>query len=654
MTGVETINLTSMATGAVFDMDNVSGVENITSTGSGFTMTVDDIQTNVTSITVSNNSAAQTFTFKTAALSGTADALTLNLDGAAAIVNIGSEGDADGDHETITINAIGGNSDLGAGNGFGADATSVTITGSADLDLGTAASFAKVTSFDASAATGDVDVVIANRAAASETAVSFTMGSGADVLDMAALVAAQRGDTTVDMGAGNDTLDIGGVRDQDTGSSYDGGDGTDTLIISGSVLAAADKARLSNFEVLAIETTGLTQDADNFTGTTFETGAAIATMSVDDLANGSTINIKHAVATSLTASLKTDTAADTLTVNIGGTAGGITLAALIADTTYETITINSQGTAANTLTAISTNVIDNMVFTGSTGLTLSSADNVTGVLDFTAMTGDVTVTVTDTTAQTLSLGSGDDTVTSGVVASATQIINLGAGDDSFTAGAITTAGVLTINGEAGSDTITVAAMTGATTASSATIDGGAGVDFITLDTVAGNSVDVKSTATGVADADEITGFTTAVDDFDYNGTVLNESATTITAVSGTTLAAGLAADADATVYIVSTAFTGQTATDMAALVAESTAAGIATDYATFEATLALALGTITGLDATLSASETVLLNVDDGTNSVVLRVTNTDTSTANTLTAAELDLVAVMVAADDLVVGDFI
>jgi len=398
----------------------------------------------------------------------------------------------------------------------------------------------------------------------------------------------------------------------------------------------------------------LTQDADNFTGTTFETGAAIATMSVDDLANGSTINIKHAVATSLTASLKTDTAADTLTVNIGGTAGGLTLAALIADTTYETITINSQGTAANTLTAISTNVIDNMVFTGSTGLTLSSADNVTGVLDFTAMTGDVTVTVTDTTAQTLSLGSGDDTVTSGVVASATQIINLGAGDDSFTAGAITTAGVLTINGEAGSDTITVAAMTGATTASSATIDGGAGVDFITLDTVAGNSVDVKSTATGVADADEITGFTTAVDDFDYNGTVLNESATTITAVSGTTLAAGLAADADATVYIVSTAFTGQTATDMAALVAESTAAGIATDYATFEATLALALGTITGLDATLSASETVLLNVDDGTNSVVLRVTNTDTSTANTLTAAELDLVAVMVAADDLVVGDFI
>jgi hypothetical protein len=70
--------------------------------------------------------------------------------------------------------------------------------------------------------------------------------------------------------------------------------------------------------------------------------------------------------------------------------------------------------------------------------------------------------------------------------------------------------------------------------------------------------------------------------------------------------------------------------------------------------LATLLGTISGLDAALGTTETVLLNVDDGTNSVVLKVTNTDTSTANTLTAAELDLVAIMVGADDLVIADFI
>jgi hypothetical protein len=42
------------------------------------------------------------------------------------------------------------------------------------------------------------------------------------------------GDLTVDMGAGNDTLDLGAVADTDTGSSIKGGAGDgDILIISG-------------------------------------------------------------------------------------------------------------------------------------------------------------------------------------------------------------------------------------------------------------------------------------------------------------------------------------------------------------------------------------------------------------------------------------
>ena len=163
-----------------------------------------------------------------------------------------------------------------------------------------------------------------------------------------------------------------------------------------------------------------------------------------------------------------------------------------------------------------------------------------------------------------------------------------------------------------------------------------------------------STATRLADADKITGFTTAVDDFDYDGALVNDTATTITAVSNATLSGGIAADVDATVYIISTAVTDAAATDMAALVAATTESAIVSTYATFETSLATVLGTISGLDVALGISETVLLNVDDGTNSVILKVTNTDTSTANTLTAAELDLVAIMVGADDLVIGDFI
>jgi len=654
MTGVENVMFTVLGDATV-DFDNVSGVTSIISRGSSATLLVDDIQEIPTSISINNNTAVQTFVVKDTAVSGNEDSITLNFDGVGGVVNVGGETDGDGDIETFTIVASAGASDLGVGNGFGADATTITVNATSALDLGSTAQFIASTNFDASESTASVTSVFAAKTTASETAVTIKGGAGADQFDIGTFTAEENfGDLTVDMGADNDTLDLGAVADTDTGSSIKGGAGDgDILIISGAAITAEVATQISEFEILNIETTGLTQDADNFGGTIFGTGAAIAEMRIDDLANNAIININHNVSTSLTANIKTDTAADALTVNIGGTAGNVTLASLIPSTTYETVTVNSQGTDANTLSAVGA-VVNNMTFTGSTDITVDSTNNITGVVTFTASTANNTVTVTDTTAQTITFGSGNDTITTGVVASSTQTINGGAGNDTMTAGIITTAGVLQLNGDAGSDTITVAAMTGATTASSATINGGTGFDFITLDANSGNSVDVVSTATTLTDADKITGFTTTVDDFDYDGALVNDAATTITAVSNATLAGGIAADVDATVYIISTAVTDAAATDMAALVAATTTSAITSTYATFETSLATLLGTISGLDAALGTTETVLLNVDDGTNSVILKVTNTDTSTANTLTAAELDLVAIMVGADDLVIGDFI
>jgi hypothetical protein len=620
MTGVENVMFTVLGDATV-DFDNVSGVTSIISRGSSATLLVDDIQEIPTSISINNNTAVQTFVIKDSAVSGASDSITLNFDGVGGVVNVGGETDG---------------------------ATSA-------LDLGSTAQFIASTNFDASTSTADVTAVFAAKTIASETAVTIKGGAGADQFDIGTFTAEENfGDLIVDMGAGNDTLDLGAVADTDTGSSIKGGAGDgDILIISDAAITAGVATQISEFEILNIETTGLIQDADNFGGTIFGTGAAIAEMRVDDLANNAIININHNVSTSLTANIKTDTAADALTVNIGGTAGNVTLASLIPSTTYETVTVNSQGTDANTLSAVGA-VVNNMTFTGSTDITVASTNNITGVVTFTASTANNTVTVTDTTAQTITFGSGNDTITTGVVASSTQTINGGAGNDTMTAGIITTAGVLQLNGDAGSDIITVAAMTGTSSASSATINGGTGVDFITLDTNSGNSVDVVSTATTLTDADKITGFTTAVDDFDYDGALVNDTATTITAVSNATLAGGIAADVDATAYIISTAVTDAAATDMAALAAATTASAITSAYATFETSLATLLGTISGLDAALGTTETVLLNVDDGTNSVILKVTNTDTSTANTLTSAELDLVAIMVGADDLVIGDFI
>ena len=654
ITGVENVMFIALGAATV-DFDNVIGVTSLTSRGSSAILVVDDIQEIPTSISVNNNTAAQTFIFKDTAVSGNTDELTLKLDGVGGVVNVGSELDGDGDIEIFTIVASDGASDLGVGNGFGADAINITVTATSALDLGSTPQFIASTNFDASDSTAAVTAVFAAKTTASEADVTIKGGAGADNFDIGTFTAEENfGDLIVDMGDGNDTLDLGAVADTDTGSSIKGGSGdADILIISGSALTAEVNSQISEFEILNIETTGLTQDADNFGGTIFGTAAAIAEMRIDNLAGGSIININHDIATSLTANLKTDTPSDAITINIGGTSGNVTLTSLVPSTQYETVTVNSQGTVENTLSAVGA-VINNMTFTGDTAITVSSTDNIVGVVDFTNSNENNTVTVTDTTAQTISFGSGDDTITTGVVASSTQIINGGSGNDTISAGVITTAGVLELNGEGGSDIISVAAMTGAATASSATINGGTGVDFITLDSNPGNSVDVVSTATTLADSDKITGFTTVIDNFDYNGIVLNDTATTITVVSGATLADGIAADSDATVYIVTTPLTDAAAADMVTLVTETTVSAITSQYATFEVSLAAALGTIDGLDTALSASETVLLNIDDGSNSVVLKVTNTDKTTANTLIAAELDLVAIMVGADDLVPGDFI
>ena len=465
MTGVENVMFTVLGDATV-DFDNVSGVTSIISRGSSATLLVDDIQEIPTSISINNNTAVQTFVVKDTAVSGNEDSITLNFDGVGGVVNVGGETDGDGDIETFTIVASAGASDLGVGNGFGADATTITVNATSALDLGSTAQFIASTNFDASESTAAVTSVFAAKTTASETAVTIKGGAGADQFDIGTFTAEENfGDLTVDMGAGNDTLDLGAVADTDTGSSIKGGAGDgDILIISGAAITAEVATQISEFEILNIETTGLIQDADNFGGTIFGTGAAIAEMWVYDLANNAIININHNVSTSLTADIKTDTAADALTVNIGGTAGNVTLESLIPSTTYETVTVNSQGTDANTLSAVGA-VVNNMTFTGSTDIIVSSTNNITGVVTFTASTANNTVTVTDTTAQTISFGSGNDTITTGVVDSSTQTINGGAGNDTMTAGIITTAGVLELNGDAGSDIISVAAMTGASTAS---------------------------------------------------------------------------------------------------------------------------------------------------------------------------------------------
>ena len=192
VTGIETLVVTGIGARTVdfssATADFITGVTSISNVGSDNTMTFSDITT-AAAMTVNNVASATTFSYNDSVLAGTSDSLTLNLAGATAAVTVGTNTDADGDYETLVVNATGAASDMVAGGGLGADATTVTVNASASLDLGTTASFAKVTDFDASGSTAAVTAVFANKAAAGTTAVSIKGGSGDDEYDISALAA---------------------------------------------------------------------------------------------------------------------------------------------------------------------------------------------------------------------------------------------------------------------------------------------------------------------------------------------------------------------------------------------------------------------------------------------------------------------------------
>jgi len=614
ITNVEKFVFQSTGAGTL-DLSLLTGETSINDQNSTADATFTGLETG-TDLTVSGQGTGitSTFTFGGSALGGSSDSLTLDVNGANGTITIGGSTTTN-TLETLTINSTGNTSTLTALTNIVSLAT-LNITGSADLDINATALGATTTTVNAASMTGDTSVDATNAA----TTFAFTGGSGDDTLALAAQLAS--------------TLVL------------DGGEGTDTLVVIAAI-TTGELANTSNFEVLGIGAT-LTQDMDFSPGNIVSvTGAFSATLT--DVADGLVANLGVSSAT-FTTTLKTNTAADDITINIGGTAGAATIGDLANDTNYETITVNSQGSAANTITTIGT-AVNNMAFTGSTALTITGTGSLAGVADFSAMTGAVAAT-TSTTALSVIGSTVGDTLISGVVAnSVTQTLSGGAGNDTITSGDLAAGSTLNINGDAGNDTITYnAANTGASIHG---VNGGDGFDDITLGQHANTIDTVTSTATTVADADVITGFVTATDFFNYDGTVLNDTTTTITDVSNATLAGGIAADSDATLFIVSTALTGSSVAAMTALLA-ATSTTVDALFTTFEEALVAELGTIAGLDAALTSSETVLLNIDNGTDSVVLKITNTDTTVANTLIVAEVDLIGILVAADDLVVADFV
>ena len=183
-----------------------------------------------------------------------------------------------------------------------------------------------------------------------------------------------------------------------------------------------------------------------------------------------------------------DTSFGFLASAVSGTADSISLtlenvtAGTITIPSIETITVVSAGDS-NALTGLTASSATSLVASGSASLDLGTLSTTIKTINGSAMTGDLTAAGLNTTANTITGGSGDDALTG---AAGNDVISGGDGDDVITSAA----GNDSLVGGAGDDSFVV----GASLTSSDTIVAGEGTDDLSITQA---TVTLRATAAAV-------------------------------------------------------------------------------------------------------------------------------------------------------------
>ena len=458
------------------EMGDVSDVETLVLRRLNDDISFANLQDLATVITLSNTATAADVTvdYDASIVTGTADVgnitVSTSTGGGDLVIN---------GVETINVTATGEDNDL---NVDGDDLATVNVLGTGDINMDVDAS---VTTLDASANTGGVTI---NATAAAD--VIFTGGTGADTFNLAALLTAD--------------------------DSVDGGDGSDTLSVTGAGGALIPtSAQVSNLETLRATINGAdTLDANLIS---FDAITILATAATDDITI-TDLSDETLTLTQLAAGFNIDTVTLSLASN-SGTADSLTVNITNAHTTtvfnvddiasatggIETLTLNlTQGVDLASADDIQ---VDDVSITGADLVITGDADADIGSdvgllntdIDGSAATGDLTL-VLGAAAQSVTGGSGADTFTFGANLATTDTVVGGSGNDILTATpaagtvAPTVSGVesFTLDFDTASASVSLANTTGVTTLN---LDGSDDV------VVAG----IKSTVTAInlssADAD---------------------------------------------------------------------------------------------------------------------------------------------------------
>lgn len=401
VTGIETLHLRGDNAGDSIDFDAFSApasfdLVKVTTDLAATSVDLVDIQTtNVELVTTNGTTTAHdvaTLDIDLKDSTGTADAVTLKIvnkdvDEKMTLDTLKVAGvetiDIEGDATTLTGSA----GDITITN---FEATSLkTLNVSGDADLTISATLANtVTTVNASAATGDLNV---------------TMGTS---------------NSTVTGGAGADTFNYGTTFNDD--DSVNGGDGTDTLTITGTNASLnVEATSIETLKVTSTTTASDTSTLDLDDLTTLVTLNAIASTTAGDLtfnnvsATTETVIIDAAdtgTATNITVDLDTDTSADSITIRLDLDAIGYNGDIIAND--FETMTINMDFASADAVSANDMDGFENLTATDATTIYLSSTNissrdaSLTGGVEMGVVNGSSTLTF-DMTGMELEVGIDD-------------------------------------------------------------------------------------------------------------------------------------------------------------------------------------------------------------------------------------------------------
>jgi S-layer protein len=402
--------------GAVTVNGNITGADVLTTVtlgGYGATTIASDA---LNTLTLANSASSVAVT------NGVATTLALSLSGVtgAAAVTLPT-------YTTLNVAATGANSAAAIA---AAAATAVNVSGDHALDLtGSAlgvlktltisgaagvtfdASGATVTSVNASGTSG------ANTISVNPTNATYTGGSGADVLTLTTNVVSK----AIDLGAGDDSVSLF-LGTTTLGANISGGLGTDTL-----VMAAVDAATASGTVVFESKIDGFEKLSLKLAGTD-----AVDLHNLDDInyvisaGNTTSLTLNHMGAGGTLELTAAGTLVNVVLTDATGTADAFNVVTKVglADINFGSVnvtgveSVNLTATDTSTKAAINTATLSlhdtsltAVTITGNSHVILSTDSNVLTSVNGSAMTGNLQAATNGTVAETITGGSGNDTLT---------------------------------------------------------------------------------------------------------------------------------------------------------------------------------------------------------------------------------------------------